>query len=193
MIDLRALFYGLAGAGRLLRFDISGAQMMVGGVRGFWASLYWSMGLVAPLFILLIMLRYDPTKYEGVRYSLVNIEIYILAWLTFPLVMERVAYFVSRSDCYFKFIIAYNWLSCFYNIFYLLIGLAQASNMISWEAAASLSVGLMLIGLIWIGFAAKKTLDLPLSAIVGIVIIDLFLSLMISLLNATLLASSGVG
>lgn len=193
MIDLRALFYGLAGAGRLVRFDGSGINMMVGGVRGFWASLYWSMALVAPLFILLIILRFDPAKYDGMRYIFVNLEVYIVAWLAFPVVMERISYFVNRRDCFLKFIIAYNWLSCLYNTFYLMVGLAQASHMISWEAASSISVGLMLVGLIWIGYAAKKTLDLPVSAIVGIVIIDLFLSIMVSLVSAGLLATSGAG
>jgi hypothetical protein len=193
MNNLRSLYYGLVGAARLLHFDASGAHIMVQGIRGFWASLYWSMALVAPFFLLLILLRYDPAKYDALRYTLVNAEIYILAWMSFPVVMERVSYFIDRRDCYLKFIISYNWLSCFYNIFYLLVGLAQASNMISWEAASSCSIVLMFAGLFWIGYAAKKTLDLPVSAIIGIVIIDVFLSLMISLLSTSLLATSGIG
>lgn len=188
MKDLRALFYGLAGAARLVRLDISGAHMMVGGLRGFWASLYWSMALVAPLFLLVILLRFNPEKYDGLRYLIVHTEVYIITWLAFPLVMEQVCIFIRRRAQYLGFIIAYNWLSCLYNVFYLLIGLAQASQMISWEAASSLAVGLMIAGLVWIGYCAKKTLDLPYSAVAGIVVIDLFLSLMTSLLSATILA-----
>lgn len=188
MIDLRALFYGLAGASRLIRLDISGAHIMVGGIRGFWASLYWSAGLVAPLYILLMGLRYSSEKYETFRYIIVHTEIYILAWLIFPIFMERISYFIHRRGNYMPFIIAYNWLGCLYNIFYLLVGLAQASNLLSWEAASATSVGIMAIGLIWTGHLAKKTLHIPYSAAIGIVIIDLFLGIMISILSAGLLA-----
>jgi len=186
MIDLRALFYGLAGASRLIRLDITGAQMMVGGARGFWASLYWSMALVAPLYFLLMALRFSTDTHEPLRYLLVHGEIYILAWLIFPLVMERICYFINRRENYLSFIIAYNWLGLLYNTFYMLVGLAQASNMISWEAASSSSVGLMFAGLVWIAHLTKKSLNLPYSAAIGIVVIDMFISIMMSILSAGL-------
>jgi hypothetical protein len=188
MIDLRPLFYGLAGAARLMRLDISGAHMMVGGARGFWASIYWSAGLALPLFFLLMLLRYDPAKHDGWRYIFVHGEIYIIAWLVFPLVMDHVCTLLNRREKYLKFIIAYNWLNCFYNIFYLIIGLAQASGMTSWEGASAASVGMMLAGIVWIGYLTRHTLEIPYSAAVGIVVLDLFLSMMISMLSAALLA-----
>ncbi len=187
MIDLRAPFFGLAGAGRLVRLDISGAQMMMGGVQGFWASLYWSAGLVLPFYLLLILLRFDPSQTEGWRYLIANGETYVLAWLTFPIVMERISFFINRRERYLDFIIGYNWLGCLYNLMYLLVGLAQASKMIGWEGASAISIGLMVAGLVWTGHLAKKTLDIPYSAAVGIVVLDLFISLLMSLFNAGLL------
>ncbi|WP_135081712.1 hypothetical protein [Terasakiella sp. SH-1] len=188
MINLRAPFYGLAGAGRLVRLDISGAKMMVGGIQGFWASLYWAATLVAPFYVLLALLRFNPEKHDGARYFILEAEIYALAWLIFPILMERVCHSINRRGEFLEFIIAYNWLGCLYNIMYLLVALAQASKMISWEAASSLSVGLMFAGLVWIGHLAHKSLRIPISAAVGIVILDLFLGIMMSMLNAALLA-----
>ncbi|SCA57244.1 conserved membrane hypothetical protein [Candidatus Terasakiella magnetica] len=190
MIDLRALFYGLACASRLVRLDTSGVKMMVGGARGFWASLYWAAVLVAPLYILLMLLRFNPEKHEGWRYFFVESETYILAWLIFPVLMERICTFINRRDQFLDFIIAYNWLGCLYNTMYLLVGLAQASKLITWEGASSLSVGLMFAGLVWIANLAKRTLHIPLSAAIGIVILDLFLGIMMSILSTGLLASS---
>lgn len=192
MIDLRALFYGLAGAGRLVRLDISGAHMMVGGVRGFWSSLYWGAALVAPLYLLLIAIRFDPQKFDGVRYLVAHTEMYILAWLAFPILMERICTFIDRPGNFLPFIIAYNWLSCLYNMMYLLIGLAQASGLIGWEAASSLSVGFLFASLIWIGHLAKKILHIPLSAAVGIVVLELFLGIIISMMTSLIIISGGL-
>lgn len=188
MIDLRTPYLGLAGAARLIRLDISGVYLMIGGLRGFWASLIWSASLVAPLFILLMGLRFDSSKYDSFRYIAVHTEIYVLAWLIFPIFMERVSGFINRRDQYLPFIIAYNWLGCLYNTFYLLVGLAQASKLISWEAASATSVGIMTAGLIWVGYLAKHTLKIPYSAAIGIVVLDLFLSMMMSIMSAALLA-----
>lgn len=189
MIDLRPLFFGLAGAARLVRLDIRGVSLMVGGVRGFWASLYWSAGLVAPLFLFVMLLRYDPQKYDGWRYLIVHMETYLIAWLVFPLLMERITSLINRREHYLKFIIGYNWLNCLYNIFYLLVGLAQASRMLSWEAAGAISVGVMVAGLVWITYLARHALKIPYSAAIGIVVLDLFFSIMVSILSAGLLNS----
>lgn len=188
MIDLRPLFFGLAGASRLIRLDISGAKLMVGGAAGFWHSLFWSAGLVLPLYTLLMMLRFNPEKYDGWRYLFVHGETYVIAWLIFPIVMERISYFINRRGQYLEFIIAYNWLGCLYNTMYLLVGLAHASGLIDINAASAGSVGLMLLGLFWIGHLAKKTLQIPISAAVGIVVLDLFVGIMISMFSAALLA-----
>lgn len=187
MIDLRALFYGLAGAGRLIRLDTSGLKTMRGGSRGFWTSLIYSALLVLPLYGLLHLLQFDPAKHNGFRFLIANIETYVLAWLMFPLVMERATHYMRRRDRFLDFIIPYNWLSCLYNIMFITLGLAQAVGMISWEAAASISVGLNVAGFVWIGYLARHTLSIPYSAAIGLIILDLFLSIMISLLNASLL------
>jgi len=192
MIDLRALFYGLAGAGRLVRLDISGAHIMVGGLRGFWSSLYGAAGLVAPLYILLIALRFDPEKSDGLRYLIVHGEMYIVAWLAFPFLMQRICGFIDRSAQYLTFIIAYNWLSCLYNVMYLLVGLAQASGMIDWETASSISVGLIFASLVWIGHLVIKTLHLPLSVTIGILVLDLFLGIIISMMTSIMVITGGL-
>jgi hypothetical protein len=188
MVDLRPLFYGLAGAARLIRLDISGAKIMIGGVRGVWASLYWSAGLIAPLYLLLKLLRFDPEKHDGFRYLLVGCETYVIAWLIFPVIMERVCYFLRRQEGFQPFIIAYNWLGCLYNTMYMLVGLAHASRMISTETATEISIILMLAGIIWIGYLARHILKLPYSAALGIAILDLFSSMLVSFLSTILIA-----
>lgn len=189
MIDLRPLYFGLAGGARLVRLDISGMYLVKGGVSGFWASLFWSAGVVLPLYILLMLLRFDPQTHDGVRFLFSHGVIYSLAWLIFPLIMERITAFIDRRQHYLRFIIGYNWLGCFYNLFFLLVGLAHASRMISWEAASAISAGLMLAGLVWIGHLAKHALEIPYSAAVGIVVLDLFMGVMINLLSVSLLSN----
>ncbi|MDV7339723.1 hypothetical protein RYZ26_08970 [Terasakiella sp. A23] len=189
MIRLRPLFFGLTGASRLLRLDISGMHLMVGGARGFWHSLFWSAGLVAPLYILLLLLRYDPEKFDGWRYILVHAEMYVIAWLVFPIVMLRICQLIRRPEQYLKFIIGYNWLNCFTNTFFLLAALAQASRMIEWDAAIPIFGCLLMVSFIWLGHLIKHALELPYSAAVGIVILDFFIGLMTDLVKTGLLAS----
>ena len=184
MIDIRALFYGLAGASRLVRLDICGAHMMVGGTKGFWTSLIYSAVLVAPFYALLMALRFNPETHDGTRYIISETLSYGLAWMIFPVVMERVCTFLNRRHRFLDFIIAYNWLSCLYNIIYLLIGLARASNLINADSTITLATIMMLIGFIWISYLAKHTLRLPYSAAIGIVVMELLLSVFLNIFTS---------
>lgn len=189
-MNLRPVFYGLVGALRLVRLDKTGAHIMLGGKEGFWASLLWPMALLAPLYGLLSLLRFDPSRYEnGWRYLFVHGEIYILTWLLVPLLMIPICAVLNRRRQYLDFVIGYNWLLCLINLFQIILSLANASHMVGFNAAAALTLGLAGASALWIGLLAHDRLRIPFSAAIGIVILDLFLAVSVGLFRSYLLGS----
>ena len=189
MINFRIPFFGLICASRLVRMDTTAVYLLENSAAAFWSSMRWSAGLALPFYLLLIMIRFDPANQSEWHYFTAKFEIYALAWLVFPFVMERVCLYLKREKYTILYLSAYNWLNCLYNIMFLLIGLALASHMLTWEIAVSLSLGLMCAGTVWIGYMTRKILQLPFQTVIAIMMIELFINIMLDILSVALVTA----
>jgi len=188
-MNLRPVFYGLVGAARLIRLDQTGAHLMIGGRTGFWASLFWPMALLAPLYAFVSLLRFDPTRHEsGWRYVIVHSEFYILAWLIMPLLMVSICQRLNRGGFYLGFIIGYNWLLCLTSLFQIILSLANASHMLPFDMAAALSFGFIIASTFWIILLARDQLQISWLTAAGIAVLDLGIAISLGYFRSFLLA-----
>jgi hypothetical protein len=110
VISGRELAFGLLGAWRLVRNDVSGLQYFdrtpQGALRSFWVML-----LVAPAYAVLVMMQFEASGVTqiGLRQILLGGGIYIIDWLLFPVILLRLAPLLKRQQEIPAYIAANNW------------------------------------------------------------------------------------
>ena len=175
---IKALF----GALRLARFDADGMQFFDQTATGFWRSFFAAV-VVSPLYLGLVLVRYEIVGYTETpmaRYLAVEVMAYIIAWVAFPVIMDKVAQIIDRDRYYIRFIIAYNWSSVLQNAVYLPIILFGTIGVMTADSAN----GIAFIALIWVlvysWFVTRIALDVPAPLAAGLVLMDLALSVLIN-------------
>jgi hypothetical protein len=170
----------LTGALRLARFDAGGVAYFDLRPEAFMRS-FWPAVLVAPFFLLLLVIRHLDNGSAGAFLHDIAIEMlsYAIAWLAFPVVM---AFLARPLDCerrYVPYIIVYNWCGAVQNAVYLPIALLGAVGVFS----GGTTNFLVLIAILWVVafsfFVARKVLDVPPPTAFGIVVLDLMLGIVI--------------
>ena len=99
MISPREATLSLMGALRLARFDEKGALFFNTTLQGFWNS-FWVAALIAPLYFLEFVLRWnlEDVSAPGLRYFSVEIIMYAMGWVAFPLAMVYVCRLMGWSE-----------------------------------------------------------------------------------------------
>ena len=170
----------LAGALRLGRFDGGGVAYFDLTPRAFMQS-FWAAALVAPFFLMLLIIRHLEATSAGVFVHDILIEMlsYAIAWLAFPVVM---AFLARPLDCerrYVPYIIVYNWCGAIQNAVYLPIAILGAVGVLSSGSANFLA----LIAILWVVaysfFVARTVLGVPPPTAIGIVVLDLVMGIVI--------------
>ena len=174
---------GLAGALRLARFDNSGMAFFEINLSGFWRS-FWAAGLVAPLFLLLLVLRQldAPGGAFGHHITIESLA-YVIAWVMFPLVMASLSKQLGCAKHYFSFIIAYNWCGAIQNGVYLPIAILGYTGALSSGLANLFALAAIIWVLVYTFFVARTALQVPPVTAFGIVVLDLALGLTIDVVT----------
>lgn len=182
MLTTREAVNALYGAYRLARFDAGGMTYFEATVGGFWRS-FSAAVFVAPLFAMLLALRYAGGQVEAhpVRFIVVEAIAYVVSWVAFPLAMAWLVRLFDRQERYIGYIVAYNWASVLQNFAYL--PLAMAIEVAGPSAGSIQALGMVVLTLILVysWFIVRTALDVPASTAVGLVILDLTLSLLVSM------------
>ncbi len=172
--------WALAGAAKLARFDASGVSHFDISIAGFWRS-FWAAVIVAPFFVLLLILRHLDAGSVGGFFHHLSIEFltYVIAWVLFPLVMASVTRMLGCSEHFIAYIVAYNWCGVIQNGVYLPIAILAHTGAFSPGTAN----GLGLVAILWVlaftFFVTRTTLRLPAGTAFGIVVLDLVLGLIL--------------
>jgi len=175
---------GLAGALHLVKLDVRGLDYFGDTTEDFWNS-FLSAALVAPVFILYLVIRYVGTDDGGSFpvYLLAQMMSYAIAWLVFPLVMLHLAPVLQREDKMVRYLVAYNWVSVLQNAVYLPIIILGITG----TFAQGISNFLAMIALMWVLgltlFVTRKALDIPFGTAAGIVVMDLLLGVLVEVLT----------
>ena len=122
------------------------------------------------------------------RYLAIQTIAYVIAWVAFPLVMDRLVRVVDRDNCYIRYIVPYNWISVIQNAVYLPIVILGTIGTLAPET----SNGLAFVTLVWVlvysWFVTRTALDVPGYVAGGLVTVDLLLSVLINAIADSMLS-----
>jgi hypothetical protein len=188
MITSQEVSRGIYGAWLLARKDAKGVFLFDNTVEAFWRS-FWAAGVALPLYGILLVLRNSGATI-GVAPGaalLIHSIAYVLGWIAFPFAMFHVARMFDRQHWYCRYIAAYNWAVVLQLSLMMLVSSIVATGIFSSAIGTALTVGTVLAVLTYQGFIARVALQATIPGAVGIVLLDLVLSLMIDGWSARLL------
>ena len=189
MISLREVITALYGAYRLARFDPGGLGFFDVTVQGFWRSFFAAV-LVAPLYLILLLIRYSnlPNPLSLFRFITLEAIAYVIAWVAFPLVMDRLVRVVDRDNCYIRYIVPYNWISVIQNAVYLPIVILGTIGALAPETSSGLAFVTLVWVLVYTWFVTRTAIDVPGHVAGGLVTVDLLLSVLINAIADSMLS-----
>ncbi|HEY9080629.1 hypothetical protein [Magnetovibrio sp.] len=188
MISPREATLSLMGALRLARFDEKGALFFNTTLQGFWNS-FWVAALIAPLYFLEFVLRWnlEDVSAPGLRYFSVEIIMYAMGWVAFPLAMVYVCRLMGWSQRFLVFGVANNWADLIVSAFAIPVQIAITTGVLTGSAMSFMlaSVIVYSLGLSW--FVARHTLNITGLAASGVVALSVMINFMIRYWGAVLL------
>lgn len=180
-LTTRDVVTSVFGAYRLARFDASGLDSLDRTPEGAWKSFYAAV-IVLPAWALLQILRLwgDPGDASVLQVALVEAIAYVVSWTAFPLLMHSVSGLLDREGRYVDFLCAYNWSSVIQMAVYLPVVLLAATGLLPGGVAEGLVFGVTLAMLVYQWFVTRTALDVNSVTAVVLVLLDLFLSALIT-------------
>ncbi|MEI8393908.1 MAG: hypothetical protein WCF85_04170 [Rhodospirillaceae bacterium] len=181
MPTLREILFSLYGTWRLALMEASGLEFfdrsVAGAMRSFFAAI-----LVLPAYILLlyIRLRSDDVSTAWSALFLVEGSAYVISWCSYALIMSEISRFLDCSEKYPGFLCAYNWSSVLQMMVYLPAILISESGVVSPDAGSAIVFVATMIVLTYQWFITRVALDLTAYNALGLVMLDLVLSVFIS-------------
>ncbi len=180
MITLKEVLTGLYGAYRLARLDSRGSEYFDKTIQGFWKSFFAAV-IVLPLYVILIALRFGEKGLSTDPFRYVSMEMiaYVIAWVAFPLAMLPLSRAFEREENFLGFIVAYNWASVIQNVIYLPIAMIVLMEWLPANYGSLISFIVLGFIMVYTWFIARVVLDVSVGAAIGVVGMDIFLSVLI--------------
>jgi len=185
MLPVADISVGIAGAARLARFDLEGFEYFDNSIHGFWQSFYAAV-VIAPLFLILILIQYLTTEGGGpfLHYLIIEGLAYVIAWTAFPVIMLSFSYHLGREMNYIRYFVAYNWIAVIQSIVYMPIAVFGITGAFPPDVANLLA----LMALLWIlaltFFVTRHALEIPPGTAVAVVAMDFLLGLLIETISS---------
>lgn len=172
----------LLGALKLARFDVSGLRLMDASRSGFINS-FWAAAIIAPFFILFLGLKWQEGFIEAdfFRFGLVEVTVYVMSWVLFPLIMADVCKRLGWEANFFAYGTARNWTVLVQNSLYLPIAMADVAGLLNLTASAPMLQIVFIYMLIYSWFVARGALGISGLAAAGVVALDLFIAILINI------------
>ncbi|MDE0728291.1 MAG: hypothetical protein OSB82_17735 [Alphaproteobacteria bacterium] len=183
------------GAWRIARMDPDALNYFELSIDGFWRS-FVALLVVAPFYIMFLILNHGsqpglelPTGpvVSTEFYVAVKLIAYIIGWLIFPLVMVPISRLLDLSQSYIPYIIVWNWSNVLVMAVILPTLLLFPPADQTGAAAKMVLMGAQITMLFYGFLVARAGLRCKILTAVGIVVLDLLLSLMLSLMAGRLL------
>jgi len=193
MISAQEIAQGIFGAWRLARFDRDGIRYFgttpEAAIASFKAAL-----LAAPIHVVLILLQTDWSRVSVGAFGtlLIHSISFVADWTAFPLAMYYVARFCSRGQNYCRYLAAFNWAQVLQLALFLAVSAPVAAGLLPSWLGGLLIFGTLIAIFVYKGYIAHVGLEATPPAIVGIVLLDLGLSALLSAVMANLLRGYGL-
>lgn len=180
-LTVRDVAYSVFGAYRLARFDTNGLLYLDRSPEGVVKSFYAAL-LVLPAYIMILAIRmWEPFQEVPLPAVLVVEGIaYVVSWTAFPVIMHQVAASIGRSERFLDFLGAYNWSSVVQMAAYLPPVALAESGILPDGVGGALVFGVMMAMLAYQWFIMKTTLAVDGLAAAGFVLVDVFVSALIT-------------
>ncbi len=151
--------YGLFGAWRLARLDVTGMEVFDRSVAGFWKSFFAAV-LVAPAYLLMVLLELSEMAVTAgpLRIFIVQSLVYVIVWLAYPLIMYYLAEQIGRAEKYIGFIVALNWAAVIQMLAFLPIIFFNTVELLPQTALGLLTLAIFLAILFYQGFITRTAL-----------------------------------
>ena len=177
------------GAWRLAHLDPAGMNFLDRTVEGLWKSFFAAV-LVAPGYLLLLLIDVSELELSAgpLRVLVVQLLIYVIIWVAFPLVMYAWAQNMGRAAEYPGFIVAYNWAQVVQMVLVLPASVIVAGHFLpdGMIPLVNLAVLLVLLGYEW--FIARTALALGGPAAAGVIALAFFTGLIAKLIGMSMVA-----
>jgi len=193
MITAREAGIGLFGAWQLAKFNAHGQQFFDNSVTMFWRS--FSAAVIAlPAYVItsLLPLGMKETTVGPLGVLIIEGIAYVIAWTLFPLVMFHVTKLIDRGRWYCRYIAAYNWATVLQVSLFLVVSLAVASGLLPSALAELLKFLAFVAVLAYQWFIARVMLEASGPAAMGIVLLDLVISVVLEGYKWLLLQGHGL-
>ena len=183
------------GAWRIARMDPDALNYFDLSIDGFWRS-FVALLVVAPFYIMFLILNHGsqpglelPTGpvVSTEFYVAVKLIAYIIGWLIFPLVMVPISRLLDLSQNYVPYIIVWNWSNVLVMAVILPTVLLFPPAAQTGAAAKMVLMGAQIAMLFYGYLVARAGLRCKILTAVGVVVLDLLLSLLLSLMAGRLL------
>ncbi len=150
-------------------------------VEGFWRSFFAAL-LVAPLYAVMLGLRYSTNSQSNgpMLYGLIEAISYLISWFAYPVVMLSLTEALNCRNRFVGYMVAYNWSLVLQNCVLVPVALLGNLTFIGPDIATTVWFVAVVAVLVYLWFISRVGLGVPPLTAVGIVSIDILLSLMIS-------------
>jgi len=193
MLSAHEIAQGIYGAWRLARFDRGGIGYFDNTPEAAVASFKAAL-LAAPIHLVLILLQTDWAQVSVGWFAalLIHVIAFVADWTAFPLAMYYIARLCAREHNYYRYLAAYNWAQVLQISLFLIVSMLAVGGLLPPALAGLLIFGALIAIFIYKGFIAHAGLEATPPAIVGIVLLDLGLSALLSAMMASLLRGQGL-
>jgi len=177
----RDVAYSVFGAYRLARFDPTGLDYIdrtpEGALRSFYAAV-----IVLPAYAVLMLIRMWDQGVEAPFLQVLVVEsiAYVVNWTAFPLLLYQVTGMIDRRARYPTVVAANNWAAVVQMAVYLPTVVLGQVGVLPEPLGDGLVFGVMLAMLTYQWFVLRTALDVTGIAAASLVMLDLFLSALIS-------------
>ena len=155
-------------------------------VEGFWRS-FFAIVIVAPFFLFARLVADSGVESdqesifgnEDYGFLIFRVGVFVIGWISFPILMMPLARLLNLSATYIPYIIAWNWSTVVASIFLLPASLIVGLGLLP-ENLAGLIFMIIYVSILFYGYLVARS-GLGCSAItaIAIVLIDFLLSLLI--------------
>lgn len=180
MISPREASVALYGAWRLAKYDAQGLQYFENTATACLRSFYAAV-IVLPPYVIVELLRLSERPISAGPLGVLAIEsiAYVIGWTAFPLVMLYLAPKINREQWRWRYISAYNWAVVLQVALILLVTVSIAAGLLPRGMAAMVSFVATIAIFAYQWFIVRVALEISPSAATGIVILDLFISVLL--------------
>jgi hypothetical protein len=188
LISLNEIRAALDGSWLLLRNRPEGMEYFDQSIQGFWRS-FSVIFLLIPVFLVSGLAEkefyfsenlYHPATFPSDAYWTAQLLGLGIDWFALPLILAVLAVPIGISNRYVPFIVARNWTSLLASIPYLITYLLFLLGLVPSGIAVLLSFTSLVVVLWYRFLVARIALQAATSLAVGVVVLDILLTLVIS-------------